>query len=95
VVNNGAEAVAALDRESFDLILMDIQMPEMNGLEATALIRSKERRSDVRVPIIALTAHAMKSDEERCLAAGMDGYLTKPVHFEALSRIIESHAAKT
>ncbi len=94
VVNNGVQAVGALDRESFDLVLMDVQMPEMDGLEATSLIRSKERRSGVRVPIIALTAHAMKTDEERCLAAGMDDYLTKPVQFEMLSRIIESHAIK-
>ncbi|MGA8597612.1 MAG: response regulator [Bryobacteraceae bacterium] len=94
VVNNGLQAVAALDRESFDLVLMDVQMPEMDGLEATSLIRSRERRSGGRVPIIALTAHAMKTDEERCLAAGMDGYLTKPVHFDMLSRIIESHAMK-
>ncbi|MBN1553435.1 MAG: response regulator [Phycisphaerae bacterium] len=80
--NNGREACDAYAAESFDLILMDIQMPEMDGLEATAAIRSLELNTPRHVPIIALTAHAMKGDQERCLAAGMDGYLTKPLRKE-------------
>jgi CheY-like chemotaxis protein len=79
VAVNGLEAVTAVERESFDVVLMDVQMPEMGGLEATAAIRERERRTGGHVRIVALTAHAMKGDEERCLAAGMDGYLKKPI----------------
>jgi PAS domain S-box-containing protein len=86
---NGKEAIAALDREHFDLVLMDIQMPEMNGFEATALIREKEKGTSSRIPIIALTAHAMKGDRERCMAAGMDGYVSKPIRPEDLFSAIE------
>ncbi len=79
-VGDGIAAVEAFGREAFDLILMDLQMPEMGGIEATAAIRSIEAgRGDVRVPIIALTAHAMHGDRERCLEASMDGYVTKPI----------------
>jgi two-component system, sensor histidine kinase and response regulator len=80
VVNNGQEAVEAVKAARFDLVLMDVQMPVMDGLQATELIRADEYGRQVHVPIIAMTAHAMKGDRERCLAAGMDGYVAKPIH---------------
>ena len=88
IARNGLEALAALEKEEFDLILMDVQMPEMDGMEATLRIREREKGSGKRVPVVALTAHAMKGDEERCLAAGMDGYLTKPIRPEELDRML-------
>ena len=90
VAGDGREALALYDREPFDVVLMDVQMPGMDGLEATAAIRAKEARTGRRVPIIALTAHAMKGDEERCLRAGMDGYVAKPVKAETLLAAIEA-----
>jgi CheY-like chemotaxis protein len=84
IVSNGREALTALDREAFDLILMDVQMPIMDGLEATAAIRARERFTGSRLPIIGLTAHAMNGDRERCLNAGMDEYLAKPMHIREL-----------
>jgi two-component system sensor histidine kinase/response regulator len=106
VASSGVEVLAALERESFDLVLMDVQMPEMDGLEATAAIRAREAkaargdradsagasftsRPGHRVPIVALTAHAMKGDAERCLAAGMDAYLSKPIRAEDLYAVID------
>ena len=89
VVGNGREAIAALDAQPFDIVLMDVQMPEMGGLEATAVIRDRERHKGGHVRIIAMTAHAMKGDRERCLAAGMDGYLSKPVDPKTLFAAIE------
>jgi CheY-like chemotaxis protein len=90
VVNNGLEAVKAiLETESFDAALMDVQMPEMDGFEATQAIRAAERTSGNHLPIVALTAHAMKGDEERCLAVGMDGYISKPIRTAELVAIFE------
>ncbi|MFH1265658.1 MAG: response regulator [Planctomycetota bacterium] len=89
VANNGKEALAALQVEKFDLLIMDVQMPEMDGLEATAAIRALERETGTHIPIIAMTAHAMKGDRQRCLAAGMDRYLTKPIRARQLHEAIE------
>jgi CheY-like chemotaxis protein len=90
LVENGMQAVDAFSDGSFDLILMDVQMPEMDGLEAATAIRIKERATGEHVPIIALTAHALNGDRERCLAAGMDGYVTKPLSRKELQIAIES-----
>ena len=88
VVQNGAEAVAAASRSRFDLILMDCQMPELDGFQATAAIRAAEGPSK-RTPIVALTANAMQGDRERCVEAGMDDYLPKPVRSEELAKMLE------
>ncbi len=88
-VENGLEAVQALEKEAYDLILMDVQMPEMDGLEATAAIREAEQLSGAHIPIVALTAHAMKGDRDRCMAAGMDAYVSKPFQAEELFATIE------
>ena len=92
---NGREALELLARETVDLILMDIQMPEMGGVEATAAIREKERATGGHIPIIALTAHAMKGDRERYLRAGMDGYVSKPIQRQELFDAIEQLTSKT
>ena len=86
---NGREAVDAWQREAVDLVLMDVQMPEMDGFEATAAIRAHESASGGHTPIVAMTAHAMKGDRERCLGAGMDDYIAKPVRQDELSKVIE------
>ena len=86
---NGAEAMAALGREVFDLVLMDCQMPVMNGYDATRIIRAREQQTGGHIPIVALTAHAMKGDREACLDAGMDDYLSKPIHPKELAAAIE------
>jgi CheY-like chemotaxis protein len=83
------EAIAALRARAFDVVLMDVQMPEMDGLEATRLIRSREREGSRHVPIVAMTAQAMKGDRERCLAAGMDAYLAKPIRARELFATLE------
>jgi signal transduction histidine kinase/DNA-binding response OmpR family regulator len=88
---DGRQTIEALNKESFDLVLMDVQMPEMDGLEATAIIREKEKRSGKHQPIIALTAHAMAGDRDRCLTAGMDGYLTKPIRPQELDQILDGY----
>ena len=94
LAGNGREALEALEKASFDLVLMDVQMPEMDGFQATAAIREKEKGSDVHLPVIALTAHAMKGDREKCLAGGMDGYLTKPIRPRELDDVLESYLAR-
>ncbi|MBP88561.1 MAG: hybrid sensor histidine kinase/response regulator [Planctomycetaceae bacterium] len=89
IANNGREAVSAVNKQRFDLVLMDIQMPELDGLEATTLIRARERGTATHVPIMAMTAHAMKGDREACLASGMDGYISKPIRAAKLFETIE------
>jgi PAS domain S-box-containing protein len=92
IASNGRDALKALDKEHIDLILMDVQMPEMDGFEATELIRDREKGNGGHIPIVAMTAHAMKGDRERCLAAGMDDYVSKPLRAENLFSIIENLA---
>ncbi|HEV1993653.1 MAG TPA: response regulator [Candidatus Acidoferrum sp.] len=94
VAGDGRAALQAFEKESFDLVLMDVQMPEMDGFEATAAIRAKEKETGGRVPIIAMTAHALKGDRERCLAAGMDGYVSKPIRTDELFSAIEEMLRK-
>jgi CheY-like chemotaxis protein len=92
VANNGKEALSLVGSDAYDLVLMDVQMPEMDGLEATTLIRARERKTGKHVPIVAMTAHAMQGDRETCLAAGMDGYISKPIRavkfFETLDAVL-------
>jgi PAS domain S-box-containing protein len=96
VACNGKEALALLEREPVDLVLMDLEMPQMSGFEATAAIRARERETGRHVPILALTAHAMKGDRERCLAAGMDGYVAKPIQarelYQAIAELVPNAA---
>jgi two-component system, sensor histidine kinase and response regulator len=94
LAQNGKEALEFALREKFDLVFMDVQMPEMDGLAATGAIREAEKKSGTHVPIFAMTAHAMKGDRERCLQAGMDGYITKPVRFSDIEQTL-SGLAKT
>jgi two-component system, sensor histidine kinase and response regulator len=94
VANNGKEAVGLAQAEDFDLIFMDVQMPEMDGLEATAAIRAAEAGTGKHVPIVAMTAHAMKGDREECLSAGMDDYLSKPIRINELKQAISGAEQK-
>jgi PAS domain S-box-containing protein len=87
-VMNGEEAVAALEKGNFELILMDVQMPKMDGFKATAVIREREKGGGLRIPIVAMTAHAMKGDKEKCLEAGMDDYIAKPLNVKQLDEVI-------
>jgi CheY-like chemotaxis protein len=89
VAGNGREAVSALQNGSFDLVLMDVQMPEMDGFEATAAIRRQEKISGNHLFVVAVTAHAMVGDKERCLEAGMDDYITKPIRPTELDEVLE------
>jgi CheY-like chemotaxis protein len=89
IVASGREALEALEEGTFDLVLMDVQMPDMDGLEATAVIRQRERHTGAHLPIIAMTAGAMQGDKELCLEAGMDAYISKPVNLNELFTAIE------
>jgi two-component system sensor histidine kinase/response regulator len=91
VVANGREAVSAMEKQSFDLVLMDVQMPEMDGLEATRLLREREKNSASHQPVVAMTALVMAGDRERCLAAGMDGYLSKPIRPQELDEVLDRY----
>jgi CheY-like chemotaxis protein len=91
VANNGQEAIGLLEHSSFDLVLMDVQMPLIDGLEATRMIRKQEEETGTHQPIVALTAHAVKGDRERCEAAGMDGYLAKPIRPQELDAILQKY----
>jgi CheY-like chemotaxis protein/HPt (histidine-containing phosphotransfer) domain-containing protein len=92
LAGDGREALAALERGSFDVVLMDVQMPEVDGFEATAALRQREQGSGRHTPVLALTAHALKGDRERCLGAGMDGYLAKPIRSEELFQALRDLA---
>jgi CheY-like chemotaxis protein len=89
IVRDGRQALDALKMESYDIVLMDVQMPNLDGLEATKAIRIEEQQSKAHIPIIAMTAHAIKGDRERCLEAGMDEYVSKPIDSEKLFNAIE------
>ena len=91
IANNGKEALDLLEKERFDVILMDVQMPEMDGLQATETYRERERNTGTHLPIIALTASAMREDRERCLQAGMDGFLSKPITSQDLFRTLRMY----
>jgi len=89
LAENGLQAVAAAEKNNFDLVLMDVQMPEMGGFEATAIIRERETALGKHTPIIAMTAHALQGDREKCLEATMDDYLSKPIRADQLKAMIE------
>jgi CheY-like chemotaxis protein len=93
IANNGQEVLVALEAEQFDIILMDVQMPVMDGFKATAAIREKERDTGKHLPIIAMTGYAMKGDRQRCIDAGMDGYICKPIRSQELFEVVESFTA--
>ncbi|MGA2811514.1 MAG: response regulator [Candidatus Acidiferrum sp.] len=96
VAGDGRAAVAAVEKESFDIVLMDVQMPDMDGFEATTAIRQREKSTGGHIPIVAMTAHALKGDEDRCLSAGMDGYVSKPIRthelFSTIERVMGKHS---
>ncbi len=94
IANDGKEAINKLTHDNYDLILMDVQMPELDGLEATRIIRALEKKGGRHVPIIAMTAHAMRGDRERCLAAGMDDYVAKPIRVQQLLETIDDVLGK-
>ena len=94
IAENGKAALRMLEEQTFDVMLMDVQMPVMGGFEATARIREKEKRTGRHIPIIAMTAHAMSGDRERCLDAGMDDYLSKPVAASTLLDLVSRYGAK-
>ena len=93
---SGREALDILERERFDVVIMDVQMPDVDGFQATALIRANEQKTGTHLPIIAMTAHAMSGDRERCLRAGMDGYVSKPIDkatlMEEIRRVVPAES---
>ena len=91
VAANGREAVSLVERHNFDIVLMDVQMPDLNGFEATAAIRASEQAAGRHVPVVAMTAHALKGDRDRCLAAGMDGYISKPISARELMEVLDRY----
>jgi two-component system sensor histidine kinase/response regulator len=93
IANTGKEALALHQAQRFDLILTDVQMPEMDGLEATAIIREGEKTSGAHIPIIAMTAHAMTGDRERCLTAGTDDYISKPIQSAKLLELVARYSS--
>jgi len=95
IAANGRQALQRLESEEFDLVLMDVQMPEMDGFETTAMIRKTEEATGAHLPIVAMTAHAMQGDKERCLTAGMDGYLSKPLNVKELLAVVQSVLEKS
>ncbi len=95
IAENGNDALSLIETGKFDVVLMDLQMPELNGFEATAAIRERERVTGAHIPIIALTAHALKGDRERCIEAGMDDYISKPIEAEKLFDLIEAAASQS
>jgi CheY-like chemotaxis protein len=98
VAGDGRAVLSAIEKQSFDMVLMDVQMPEMDGLQATAAIRQREQPGGHRLPILAMTANAFKEDEERCIAAGMDGYVSKPIRpadlFAAIEKVTDDAMAR-
>jgi two-component system, sensor histidine kinase and response regulator len=95
IAANGKEALDLLEQQTFDIVFMDVQMPEMGGFEATMKIREREQRDGGHVPIVAMTAHAMKGDRERCVEAGMDDYLSKPLDAKRVIAVIDELLGKT
>lgn len=93
VANNGQEALQLIKQHAFDLVLMDVQMPGIDGFEATHFIREEEKQKGTHVPIIGMTAHALAGDRERCLAAGMDDYIAKPFHPDEFRARLEKNLA--
>jgi len=93
IVRNGKEALAALEKDQFDLVLMDIQMPEMDGFEATRILREHEKTNGGHQPVVAMTALAMIGDKERCIEAGMDGYISKPIRPQDLDAVLDIYVA--
>ena len=88
IAEDGQQVIEMWEKGEYDLILMDVQMPRLNGFEATHAIREKERERGGHIPIVAMTAHARKEDEEMCLAAGMDAYISKPIDFKKSLQLI-------
>jgi CheY-like chemotaxis protein len=89
IAGDGTEVLSIMDTESFDVILMDVQMPNMDGFDATRTIREREKLSGSHIPIIAMTAYAMKGDREKCLEVGMDGYVSKPINVNELEQALD------